>query len=549
MIQLMLDNPLLLLFIVAAVGYPIGRIKIGGSSLGVAAVLFVGLAVGSLHPDLKLPEIVSQLGLVLFVYTVGLSSGPGFFASFRRKGLRHNLFVLGLLIFAAALAVIAQRWLLLKPALTAGMFAGSLTNTPALAAALEHIKNFGPQTMLDQMLAEPVIGYSITYPVGVVGVMLTISLMQRVWKIDYGREAQNLHDLEVANRRLSNRTIRVARPDATRHTLHELAHQQHWDVVFGRVKRNGVLSLVNEGTCLALDDRVTVVGTPEELDRVTADLGEPSDERLELDRSKLDYRRIFVSNAKIVGHRLRDLNLPQHIGAVVTRVRRGDVEFLPTGRTVLELGDRVRVLTCLENMKAVTNFFGDSYRALSEVDILTLGLGLALGLLLGSVPLLLPGDVVFKLGLAGGPLVVALILGKLGRTGPMVWSLPYSANITIRQIGLIFFLAGVGTRAGYAFVSTLMSGGGIAIFVSGAAITCLVALATLCLGHYLLHIPMGLLTGILAGLQTQPAVLGFALEQSDNELPNIGYATVYPVTTIVKILFAQLLLTDCMLLG
>ena len=194
-------------------------------------------------------------------------------------------------------------------------------------------------------------------------------------------------------------------------------------------------------------------------------------------------------------------------------------------------------------MDAVGAFFGDSYRALSEIDILTFSLGIALGLLLGTVPIPLPGGVTFRLGLAGGPLIVALILGALGRTGPLVWGLPYSANLTLRQIGLILFLAGIGTRAGYAFLSTFTQGGGLTIFAAGAAVTCITALATLWVGHRLLKIPMSLLIGMLSGLQTQPSVLGYALEQTGNDLPNIGYATVYPIATISKIIFAQLLLT------
>jgi len=191
----------------------------------------------------------------------------------------------------------------------------------------------------------------------------------------------------------------------------------------------------------------------------------------------------------------------------------------------------------------VSHFFGDSYRALSEFDVLTFSLGLALGLLVGLVPLPLPGGVQLKLGVAGGPLIVAMVLATLRRTGPLVWNLPYSANLTLRQTGLILFLAGVGTRAGYTFVTTIQQGGGIWIFVAGVVITMVAALTTLWVGYKVLKIPMGLLIGILAGLQTQPAILGYALEQTGDDLPNIGYATVYPVATITKILLAQVLLT------
>jgi putative transport protein len=543
MVQILIDNPLLLLFTVAAIGYPLGRIKFCGVSLGVAAVLFVGLAIGALDPNLKLPEIIYLLGLALFVYTIGLSSGRSFFASFERKGLRDNLFVIGMLIFAAILAAIAHTAFHLRPALTAGLYAGSLTNTPALAGVLEAIKGTASQAQLDRLLAEPVVAYSVAYPVGVIGLILAIGLMQKLWKVDYVKEALRLRDLGATTRRLDNRTIRVTRPEACHRPIHEIVGEEEWDVVFGRMKREKELGLPHGWTKFCPGDLVTVDGAAEDLDKVTAYFGEESHDRIELDRTEMDYRRIFVSNPIIAGHRLRDLNLLQQFGAIVTRVRRGDVDFLPRGDTVLELGDRVRVVTRRENMDAVNGFLGDSYRAVSEIDVLSFGLGLALGLFVGTIPIPLPGGVTLKLGFAGGPLIVALILGAMERTGPIVWSLPYSANLTLRQIGLILFLAGIGTRAGYAFVTTFTQGGGILIFVAGAILTCATALVMLVIGHIVLKIPMGLLIGMLAGLQTQPAVLGFALEQAGNDLPTIGYAEVYPIATIAKILIAQLLLT------
>jgi putative transport protein len=542
MIKLLIDNPMLLLFSVIAIGYPVGRIRIRGVNLGLAAVLFVGIAVGALHPDLKLPEIVYVLGLALFVYTIGIGSGPGFFASFRRKGLRDNLLVVGLLAIAALIAYGAHLILRLPPTLTAGMFAGSLTNTPALAGVLESVKSLAPAAALDTWLAEPVIAYSVTYPMGVVGMILAIALLQRLWKIDYMAEAKNLRALGMAHRPLENRTIFVTREDADQLTVRELMAQHKWDVIFSRWKHGPEVTLVSDKTRLANGDLVSVVGVLEEIEKVTAFLGKDSPAELVSDRSEFDYRRIFVSNPKVAGMQLKDLGLPHTLGAVVTRVRRGDIDLLPHGDMTLELGDRVRVLTRRERLDAVSAYFGDSYRALSEIDILTFSLGLTLGILLGIVPIPL-GPVTLKLGLAGGPLIVALILGALGRTGPLVWSLPYSANLTLRQIGLVLFLAGIGTRAGYSFWSTFTSGGGLSIFVGGAVITCSVALITLWVAHRLLKIPMGLAIGMLAGLQTQPAVLGFALEQTGNDSPNLGYAMVYPVAMITKILLAQLLLT------
>jgi putative transport protein len=543
MIDLLLQNSLLLLFIVAALGYVIGRIKVRGFSLGVSAVLFVGLFFGALNPELKLPEIIYTLGLVLFVYTIGLSSARGFFAAFKRKGLRDNALVLTMLILAAILAAGAHFVLSLSATVTAGLYAGSMTNTPALAAVLEQIRGYASAAQLDQLLAEPVVGYSVTYPMGVVGLLIAIGVLQRVWKIDYRAEEQRQRDLTGVHRRIFNRTIRVTKAEACDRPIHELIREHQWDVVFGRVRHNGELMLAHGWLKFSPGDLVTTVGAQEELDRVTAFLGEESGEHLELDRSELDYRRIIVSNPKVAGHPLRDLNLPQQYGAVVTRVRRGDVEFLPHGDTVLELGDRIRVLTSRNNLDAVSTFFGDSYRAVSEIDILSFGLGVALGLLVGLIPIPLPGGSTLRLGIAGGPLVVALILGYVERTGPIVWTLPYNANLTLRQFGLVLFLAGVGTRSGWAFVTTFTQAGGFSIFIAGAIVTCVTAFVTLIVGYKLLKIPMSVMTGILSGQQTQPAALGFALEQARNELPNIGYATVYPLATIAKIVLAQLLLS------
>lgn len=542
MIEFFIENPLFMLFVIAAIGYPLGHIKIKGSSLGVAAILFVGLAVGALDPDLKLPEVLSQLGLVIFVYTIGLSSGPGFFASLRRRGLRDNLFIVLMLLLGVVLTILVYSALSLKPAVAAGMFSGSFTNTPALASVLDYIESNPVQGDLQQLLTEPVVGYSVTYPMGVIGVILAIVLMQRVWKVDYAQEARSLPQSEVG-RTLQNRTVRITRPEATERTIGQFIKELGWDVVFGRLQHHHHQSLISSAQSrFEIGDLVSIIGTPEELDRVVAYLGEPSDEKLELDRTELDFRRIFVSDAKVTGHTLRDLNLPQHFGALVTRLRRGDVDFLPHADTTLQLGDRVRVVAPRDNMDAVSKFFGDSYRALSEIDFMTFSFGLALGMLIGQIPIPLPGGVVFKFGLAGGPLLVAMFLGRVGRTGPLVWTLPYSANLTLRQVGLILFLAAVGTRSGFAFVTTLTQGNGLTIFAAGAFVTFTVAMTTLWIGYKLLKIPLSLLIGMLSGLQTQPAVLGFATEQTHNDLPNIGYTAVYPTATIAKIILAQLLL-------
>ncbi len=542
MIAFIAANPLILLFLVAAVGYPLGLIKISGSSLGVAAVLFAGLAFGAVDPSLKLPEIIYQFGLALFVYTIGLSSGPGFFRALRRRGVRDSLFVAVMLIAAACAAYGFARAFHLPRTQAAGLFAGSLTSTPALAAVLESLKSITPESLRDTVLAEPVVGYSIAYPIGVIGMLLAIVIAQRAFKPDYAAEARLLRDLGGTSEAIVNRTIRVTTPLSNRGLLATLYHAPARRIIFARHLANDKIQLVTDQTRVEVDDLISVIGTEDDIETAARDLGEiVNDERIN-DRGTFDYRRIFVSNPAVAGRRIGSHNLQQQFGALVTRVRRGDIELLANADTVLELGDRVRVVALRDRMRDVSNFFGDSYRAISEIDILTFSLGLVIGLLIGQIPIPLPTGV-FRLGIAGGPLLVSLVLGAVERSGPLVWTIPYSANLTLRQIGLVLFLAAIGTRAGYTFVSTLLSPSGLLLFGVGALITLATAGLTLFVGHKILKIPMSLLIGMLSGLQTHPAILAFAAQQTRNELPNIGYATVYPVAMICKIVLAQLLLT------
>ncbi|HEU5086664.1 MAG TPA: TrkA C-terminal domain-containing protein, partial [Roseiflexaceae bacterium] len=386
MIDILRSNPLLLLFLVAAIGYPLGRIRVGGTSLGVASVLFVGLAFGALDPDLKLPEIVYQLGLIIFVYTIGLSSGPSFFAALRRKGLRDNLLVLVILVVAGVITAILARTAQLPGPLAAGLFAGSLTNTPALAGALEQIGRTVAPDVREQLLALPVVAYSVSYPVGVIGPILAIIMAQRLWQIDYAAERRANRSANLGHAPLQNRTIRVMRPQ-TGETVEHLARQHGWNILVSRVRHQQRLALATGQTLVLPGDLVNVVGSAEDLDGVTAYLGEESAEHLDFDRTELDYRRIFVSSNTVAGRRLADLNLPARFGAVVTRIRRGDVELLAHGDTILEPGDRVRVVAPRTQMEAISRFFGDSYRALSEIDFLTFSLGMALGVVVGLIPI------------------------------------------------------------------------------------------------------------------------------------------------------------------
>lgn len=537
-IRTLAENPLLLLFVVAAVGYPLGRIRIGGAALGTASVLFVGIAIGAIDPRLKLPDIIYLLGLAVLVYTIGLSSAQSFFRAFTFRGLRDLLLALGVLGLAGALAFVLGRAFGISAPIGAAMYSGAFTNASGLAQVVEAMKASGAPGI---DVSGPVVGYSLAYPIGIIGPMIVMVIARWVFRVDLQKEAQEIPSYRRMTQKLQARTILVTAE--TLPNAEQAAHGVGKDVVFGRLVRGGESWLVTGADRFEPGDLVVAIGPEAELNRVTEFLGKSADEDLTIDRTEFDVRRVFVSNRDVVGVPLREMALPREQSAIVTRVRRGDIEFIPNGDTALMLGDRVRVLTRRENMPAVSKFFGDSYRALSEVDLLALCIGVALGLILGLIPIPLPGGIEFRLGFAGGPLVAALILGKLDRTGPVVWNLPYSANLTLRQFGLLLFAAGIGTRAGYEFYATLARGEGMSVFLVGMALTFFAGFTMFAVGRGLLKIPLNVLFGLYAGAQTQPVALGFAVDQTKNELPSAGYATIFPFATIFKILVAQVLFT------
>lgn len=540
MVQLLIENPLLLLFLVCAVGYGVGNIRILGSRLGVAAVLFVGLAFGSLSPDLAIPGIVFQMGLVIFVYTIGLSNGPGFFALFQGDGRKMLTYVLVILFVPVLLTVGLSFAFGTDAAMSSGIFAGVSTNTPALSSVLDYITNTAPITVRDGLLADVVVGYSLVYPIGVIGYMIAISVMERVWQIDYAAEAYALRKQYPMAQEMGNRTVTITQLPENGIIVREFMREHKWNVTFGRMRRgdNAHMRLVHFDTKLFNGDEIIVVGAPEDLDLLTEVLGEESAVPLNTESSSFISGRIFVSNAEVAGERLATLNLKEKYNVIVTRIGRGDTDILATGDTVIELGDRIRVVGDPDDIREMRRLFGDSYHALSEINLLSLGLGITLGLLLGMTTFLLPGDIAFRLGFAGGPLIVALILGALRRTGPIVWTLPYSANLTLRQIGLSFLLAVVGVSSGHVFFSTLTDSSSLIILLIGTLVTLITAFSALFIGYKWFKIPFGILVGTVS---LQPAVVGFALERAKNQLPNVGYALTFPIGIISKIVFAQLI--------
>ncbi len=532
------QNPILTLFVVIGLGYLLGELNLFSFRLGVAGVLFMGIAVGALNPDIHIPEAVASLGLILFVYTLGIQSGPAFFESFRKKGSRDTLLAVTVLAIGFLMTMGAARILHLTGPKAAGMYAGSLTSTPTLAAVRDRVKELAKALPPEQAQAnanEPVVAYGLTYPIGVIGVLLLFQITRKLWRVQF-KEGGRTSEIRI-------RDFVVENPGAVGRTLQEIMrHHKEPGFVISRIQRGNALpELPSDETVLQLGDVLAVVGGEEGLDRAGLMFGAETESQIELDRTRLDNRRFLVSSRLVVGKKISQLTMPAGLNANVTRIRRGDVELIPTPQTRLEYGDSVRVVTERENFPVMSQFFGDSIRGTAEAQFGSVAIGLVLGVLAGMFPIPLPGGQVLRLGLAGGPLLVAMVLGRLERTGSITWVMPASANLTLRQIGSVLFLAGVGTNAGYNFADTVRTSG-LRLLLAGAVITVVVHVIVLVAGYKWLKIPFDYLMGLSSGIQTQMACVAFADEASRSDEPSIAYASIYPVAMITKIILAQLLL-------
>lgn len=524
MFSLLLQNPTLRLFLVIGVGYILGSIRIRGFSLGVAAVLFAGLALGAWGPgQFELPPLISTLGLALFVYTMGLACGPGAPASLRRHGLRMAGLVGGSLLLSAILCLGMGRWMGLPLQQVAGVYCGAITNTPALAAQLEWLQHNLPDAP-QAVRVGPAVGYSLAYPFGVGGLLLLMAIYSR--KLQPATKPQR----PVAV------TYRISERKPNGNFLEADWVQHETGLVVSRRLRAGHQQVVLADTVLEPDDLVAAVGTPEQHAQHGARLGQPVDVHLEQQGQEVQYRRYFLSRRELVGKHLRDLVLG---GAVVTRVRRGDLEITADPDLRLEWGDVLRVVVPVDcELEPV---FGDSLDTLAHTDLFPMALGMVLGVLLGCLPLPLGAPPYPTLGVAGGTLVVGLLLGYMGRTGPLVWTMPLEANLALRQIGLLFFLAPIGIMAGGQFASA-MEHEGLRLILLGALLTSFSSLTLLLLGSRWLKLPPADVLGLLSGVHTQPAALAYASDRSRDPAVDVTYAAVFPLAMIIKILVATWML-------
>jgi putative transport protein len=519
--RVLIEQPLLALFLALALGTLVGAIRIGGISVGPAGALFAGLALSAFLPELAdaVPALLGTLGLTLFAYTIGLAGGPSFFGGLRRAA-PTMLAAMVVFVLVAVVAHVLGRALGLSPGDVAGTFAGATTNTPGLAAAVEAT---GDTT--------PVVGYSIAYPVGVIGVIVAIAVALR-----RARTRPTPEDRDPPQP-ADYLTVEVTRPDLP--ALGELSGFDDASLVFSRVARDGHEATPDADLVPRPGDLLTVIGPRATVERFASQIGHVAAEDLPLDRHQVDFRRVVLSNPRYAGVTVGELGLDR-FDAIAGFVRRGDVDLVARPDLTVELGDRIRVVGPRERLDEAARELGDSERAVVVADPVGFSLGVLLGLAAGVVPIPLPG-LTLQLGTAAAPLLVGLVLGRAGRTGPVVWQLPYATNQALRQIGALLFLATVGLGAGPDLATALGSTRGLVLLGFGTVLTALVAVSLLALTR-LLQLGGARSAGTLAGAQNQPALLTFAVDRTDgDDRVNLAYALLFPPTFVTKILAAQVL--------
>lgn len=513
------------LFTIIAVGIILGKIKIAGMSFGSSAVIFVALAFG--HFGITIPEIYRQIGLILFIYSIGIQSGPGFFSAFKNDGL-HLVIVASVLVVSAALIAALSSYVFeVDMELAVGILSGALTSTPGLAASTEATQS---------ELAS--IGYGVAYPFGVIGVILFMNLAPKLFRVNIKKSEEEYEGkLLEAHPEIVHKYFKIENANIFNKNISDLQIRKMTGATVSRIKHNGIAAIPNKKTILHKNDIIRAVGTVEALNKVKILIGNETDEKVEL-KQRSEIQWMIVTNKQIVNKSLSQLNLFANYNANVTRIRRSGIDILPKSTSIIRYGDKIQV-ACRGNMEAVSNLFGNDKSKLSEADVFPIAAGIVLGVLIGLVPVNLPGGIEIKLGLTGGILLTALSLSYLGKTGPIVWSISSTSNQMLRQLGLLFFLASVGTNAGTTLVETILENG-ITLLLVGVAVTILPMFIAIFVGRLFKLNFIALLGAITGGMTSTPGLS--AIENTTkSDAANIAYATVYPVAMVVLIVCIHIL--------
>lgn len=531
-----------ILALVAVVGLFIGNVKFRGIGLGIGGVLFGGIIVGhfvsqagmTLSSDML--HVIQEFGLILFVYTIGIQVGPGFFASLRVSGLRLNLFAVLIVIIGGLVTAILHKLFDIPLPVVLGIFSGAVTNTPALGAGQQILRDLGtPMEMVDQMG----MSYAMAYPFGICGILFTMWMLRVIFRVNVETEAQQ-HESSRTNGGALIRTIniRVENPN-----LHDLAIKDvpilNGDkIICSRLKREETLKVPSPDTIIQLGDLLHLVGQPADLHNAQLVIGQEVDTSLSTKGTDLRVERVVVTNENVLGKRIRDLHFKERYDVVISRLNRAGVELVASGDISLQFGDILNLVGRPSAIDAVANVLGNAQQKLQQVQMLPVFIGIGLGVLLGSIPVFVPGfPVALKLGLAGGPLIMALILGRIGSIGKLYWFMPPSANLALRELGIVLFLSVVGLKSGGDFVNTLVNGEGLSWIGYGALITAVPLITVGILARMLAKMNYLTMCGMLAGSMTDPPALAFA----NNLHPTSGaaalsYATVYPLVMFLRII-------------
>ena len=536
-----------ILALVAVVGLFIGNVKFRGIGLGIGGVLFGGIIVGhfvsqagmTLSSDML--HVIQEFGLILFVYTIGIQVGPGFFASLRVSGLRLNLFAVLIVIIGGLVTAILHKLFDIPLPVVLGIFSGAVTNTPALGAGQQILRDLGtPMEMVDQMG----MSYAMAYPFGICGILFTMWMLRVIFRVNVETEAQQ-HESSRTNGGALIRTIniRVENPNLHEVAIKDVPILNGDKIICSRLKREETLKVPSPDTIIQLGDLLHLVGQPADLHNAQLVIGQEVDTSLSTKGTDLRVERVVVTNENVLGKRIRDLHFKERYDVVISRLNRAGVELVASGDISLQFGDILNLVGRPSAIDAVANVLGNAQQKLQQVQMLPVFIGIGLGVLLGSIPVFVPGfPAALKLGLAGGPLIMALILGRIGSIGKLYWFMPPSANLALRELGIVLFLSVVGLKSGGDFVNTLVNGEGLSWIGYGALITAVPLITVGILARMLAKMNYLTMCGMLAGSMTDPPALAFA----NNLHPTSGaaalsYATVYPLVMFLRIITPQLL--------
>lgn len=538
-------HSVLILPLVIAFGIMLAKIKVAGISLGVTWILFVGIVFGhfNLNLDEHLLHFLKEFGLILFVYSIGLQVGPGFFSAFKKGGFTLNVLAMTV-VFAGVIITVSIHLITGIPITTmVGILSGAVTNTPGLGAAQQANSDLNG---IDA--PEIALGYAVAYPLGVVGCILSLLGLKYLLHINTKQEEAHAEQglghlqeltvrpvsLEVRNEALEGKRIKEIRPLVNRNFV--VSRIRHHD---GKKETE----LVNSDTVLHLQDKILVIATPIDMEAITAFFGKPIDMEWEQLNKELVSRRILITKPELNGKTLSQLKIRNNFGASVTRVNRSGVDLVAAPQLQLQMGDRVTIVGSELAVSHAEKVLGNSMKRLNHPNLIPIFLGIALGCILGSLPFMFPGiPQPVKLGLAGGPLIVSILISRFGPQYKLITYTTMSANLMIREIGISLFLACVGLGAGRGFVETIIYEGGYVWIGYGIIITVLPLLLAGIIGRCVFKLNYYTLIGVLAGSTTNPPALAYCNDLTSCDAPAVGYATVYPLTMFLRVLTAQILI-------